>query len=314
MSFGTNLKRERELRGISLEEISEATKIGVRLLEAIESDRHELLPGGIFRKSFIKSYARYLGMNEERVLQEYSLVAETAAVPAPAEEEFDLGKTVATFLHRNRRSAIGITIIIVLVGLSLWFSNKSGNNQAAGNPDISEKLTPGIVPEQNPASSRPGRLAASAHLRGTPPVAPKPSPIQKAAAPPTPAAGELKVLGERAKKRETSPVMPQHVVPESSKSEEPPNPGQLMLGIDATQDCWLSVSSRDSALYSGKLEPKESKKFSLQRPLKLTVGNAGGVRLSINGKPFAALGKSGEVRMIEITPQNYPAYLATGQH
>ena len=87
-----------------------------------------------------------------------------------------------------------------------------------------------------------------------------------------------------------------------------------MLGIDATQDCWLSVSSRDSALYSGKLEPKESKKFSLQRPLKLTVGNAGGVRLSINGKPFAALGKSGEVRMIEITPQNYPAYLATGQH
>ena len=89
MSFGANLKRERELRGISLEEIAKATKISVRLLAAIESDRHDLLPGGVFRTSFIKSYARYLGMNEEKVLQEYCLTTETVPPPSLTEEKFD---------------------------------------------------------------------------------------------------------------------------------------------------------------------------------------------------------------------------------
>src|SRR5438552_3617992 len=113
MSFGANLKRERELRGISLEEIAKATKISVRLLAAIESDRHDLLPGGVFRTSFIKSYARYLGMNEEKVLQEYCLTTETVPPPSLTEEKFDLEKTVTAFLCQNIRSAIGITIAMV---------------------------------------------------------------------------------------------------------------------------------------------------------------------------------------------------------
>src|SRR5207249_4090151 len=107
MSFGANLKRERELRGISLEEIAEATKISVRLLAAIESDRQELLSGGIFRKSFIKSYARYLGMNEEKVLQEYGLTTETVPLSSLTEEKFDLEETVTAFLRQNTRTAIG---------------------------------------------------------------------------------------------------------------------------------------------------------------------------------------------------------------
>lgn len=315
MSFGANLKRERELRGISLQEISEATKISVRLLKAIESDRHELLPGGVFRKSFIKSYARHLGMNEETVLQEYCLAAEIASPSSPAEEKFDLGKTVTTFLNRNMRGAIGICIAIVLVGLSLWLSSKSGGNHATGGPEISEKPTARVASEQSPPSSVPSQVAVASHLGETPPVAAsKPSPIQKTGTPLTPSAVELKVLGERAKKPETPRAVPENPVPESSKSGEPPKPGELMLGIDATEECWLSVSSTDSALYSGILQSEQSKKFSLQKALKLTVGNAGGVRLSINGKPFAALGKSGQVRVIEVTPENYQAYLASSQH
>ena len=59
-SFGERLKRERELRGIKLPEIAEATKISVRFLEALETDRFDLLPGGIFRRSFVKAYADHV--------------------------------------------------------------------------------------------------------------------------------------------------------------------------------------------------------------------------------------------------------------
>ncbi len=71
--FGENLRREREMRGVSLEEISNATRIGTRFLQALENDDWESLPGGVFRRGFIRAVARYLGLNEDTLLAEYSL-------------------------------------------------------------------------------------------------------------------------------------------------------------------------------------------------------------------------------------------------
>ena len=61
------------------------------------------------------------------------------------------------------------------------------------------------------------------------------------------------------------------------------------------------------------LEPEEVKRFSLQKPLKLTFGNAGGVKLSVNGKPMTAIGRSGEVQSLEIDSTTYQRYLAVAQ-
>ncbi len=69
--FGKSLIKEREARGVSLEDISRYTKIGVRMLKAIETERFDLLPGGIFNKSYVRQYARYLGLDEEQVASEY---------------------------------------------------------------------------------------------------------------------------------------------------------------------------------------------------------------------------------------------------
>src|SRR5579863_2566159 len=77
-SFGENLKREREMRGVSLEEMSETTKISVRLLRALEQDHFAELPGGVFTRSFIRAYAQYLGLDEEHVLSEYKRAAKPA--------------------------------------------------------------------------------------------------------------------------------------------------------------------------------------------------------------------------------------------
>jgi cytoskeleton protein RodZ len=71
-SFGENLKRQRELRGIELREISEATKISLRFLQALETDRVDILPGGIFRRSFVREYARHVGLDADRLVAEFA--------------------------------------------------------------------------------------------------------------------------------------------------------------------------------------------------------------------------------------------------
>src|SRR5262247_1453547 len=70
-SFGEELKRERELRDISLKEISEATKISIRFLEALEQDHYDILPGGIFNRGFIRAYARFIGVDGEEMVNSY---------------------------------------------------------------------------------------------------------------------------------------------------------------------------------------------------------------------------------------------------
>ncbi len=74
--FGEHLKREREMRGVSLEEISAATRISTRFLEALESEKWEQLPGGIFNRGFIRAEAHFLGLDEESLVAEYALATD----------------------------------------------------------------------------------------------------------------------------------------------------------------------------------------------------------------------------------------------
>jgi cytoskeleton protein RodZ len=88
--FGEHLKREREMRGVSLEEVSAATRISTRFLEAIENEHWDLLPGGVFNRGFIRSVARFLGLDEDSMVAEYSLETrgrvDAGVVPDPPME------------------------------------------------------------------------------------------------------------------------------------------------------------------------------------------------------------------------------------
>jgi cytoskeleton protein RodZ len=85
--FGEHLKREREMRGVTLEEISAATRISPRFLEALENEQWDRLPGGAFNRGFIRSVARFLGLDEESMVAEYALetkgLNQSAATPDP---------------------------------------------------------------------------------------------------------------------------------------------------------------------------------------------------------------------------------------
>jgi transcriptional regulator with XRE-family HTH domain len=125
VAFGANLKRERELRGITLDEISKATKISVRLLEAIETDRFDILPSGIFRKSFVKSYAKYLGMNEEQILHEYALQFEISPPAAYAEKPAG-GQSMPVSANQQPWTLVfaGLLLLAVCGGM-YWFFSES---------------------------------------------------------------------------------------------------------------------------------------------------------------------------------------------
>lgn len=132
-SFGETLRRERELRQITLREISEATKVNLRYLEALERNDFRHLPGGVFNKGFIRAYSQYIGVDPEAMVnayleeesrqrlreearqQESLRRTESLHKPAarPAAEKEPSGRTA-----RRRRLAIVIAISVLLVLLS----------------------------------------------------------------------------------------------------------------------------------------------------------------------------------------------------
>jgi len=71
-TIGEKLRLARETRGIALRDISEQTRISIRYLEAIETDDYQRLPGGIFNRSFIRAYAKFIGYDEHNALEDYA--------------------------------------------------------------------------------------------------------------------------------------------------------------------------------------------------------------------------------------------------
>jgi cytoskeletal protein RodZ len=104
-SFGETLRRERELREISLRDIADATKINMRYLEALEHNRFEILPGGVFNKGFIRAYARFIGVNGEALvdgyLQELAAREAAAAGAAPTPSQPGLHRPAETPMRRS---------------------------------------------------------------------------------------------------------------------------------------------------------------------------------------------------------------------
>jgi len=112
--FGEHLKREREMRGVSLEEISAATRISTRFLEALENDHWDQLPGGVFNRGFIRSVARFLGLDEDNLVAEYALETknrvDTGVIPDPPVE-----------MHRNWGPAIVAFGVLAAIAAGGWF-------------------------------------------------------------------------------------------------------------------------------------------------------------------------------------------------
>ena len=127
-SFGETLKRERELRGISLRDIADGTKISVRFLQALEEDRVEVLPGGLFPRAFVRQYALYLGLDAERMVAEF---VSAHGEPTPPER-----KPVTLPLERRSPLPLGHVFLgaIAVLAVALTLRNRSARGAALAQP------------------------------------------------------------------------------------------------------------------------------------------------------------------------------------
>jgi transcriptional regulator with XRE-family HTH domain len=151
-SLGQELKRERELRSVSLREISDQTKIGIRHLQAMEDDRLDLLPGKFLTKAILRSYAKALGVDEDRILNKFheealaqewdSRLAERARPDRALQEEPK---------RRPRRALLWIVFVIVTLAVlaCLYFFVLP---RGGSSPTPPGESAPQPVPEEkNPA-------------------------------------------------------------------------------------------------------------------------------------------------------------------
>ena len=115
-TLGEKLRQAREERGVTITEVAEQTRISPHYIELIEQDDYRTLPGGIFNKGFIKSYAKYVGVDESEALQDYSRL-----ITAQTGDASDDPKTYRPeVLTDDRASASRLpTVIIAVVILGL---------------------------------------------------------------------------------------------------------------------------------------------------------------------------------------------------
>jgi cytoskeleton protein RodZ len=178
-SFGEDLRREREIRGISLKEIADATKISKRFLEALERNDHKTLPAPVFTRGFVREYARYVGLSSEEMVNRYNFAAakddriekppHVAKYPEtpirditprpPAKRGLPSG-----FSNINRNAIVSLLIIAALGAVTWWAIQQRQARESAETvtavPLTTNKAAtaPPPAPEPKPADDSTLRL------------------------------------------------------------------------------------------------------------------------------------------------------------
>lgn len=147
-SLGSWLRQHREIRNINLREISDSTKIGMRYLEALEEDRFDVLPAGVFARGFLREYAKYVGLDPDEVVTFYlAEEQERRAEAGELEDEDECEPTSDPWRPSRRGVALGLAIVMVLV-LLVWALDRARDRERAAEgrpPPIAPPVVP--VPE-----------------------------------------------------------------------------------------------------------------------------------------------------------------------
>lgn len=299
-AFGENLRREREMRAVSLEEISSATKISLRFLEAIEQDDFSKLPGGIFSRSFIRSYARYLGLDEERVMGEYQLAAQPGA-------DFDLYRLVAGKTDSGRPAkrtpllAPLVALVLLVAGYILFrYAPRASEVPTAPSPAVTPK--PAQTPTQAAASSGGATAAAPAGAEANNPTPGTPVPMATGSNPTPPGETAVTVNPAAQTSKGTAASSPQTAAqaanPAATKSI---TDTELTLQVAATEPAWVSVDADGKNVLTKTLNPSDVETLKAHRSFDVKTANAQAVILTLNGETLKPLGRRGETKSVHLT-------------
>jgi cytoskeleton protein RodZ len=267
---GAVLRATREASGYSLTEVSQALKFGVRQIEALENDDYSTLTGTTFIRGFVRSYARYLRLDEAPLLAALEPQAPVAVAEMRPMESMDEAMPAAT-TGGNKR-AYGLAVIVLLLCGGAWFAWQE-QPASTSSPEVATPApaTVPLEPVQAPASTivdSPAKHTENASATATV-VAPSPAVITPVTTAETPAP-----------LAETVPAAPA------------PNPNERQLVFSFSDVSWVEVrDASQRVLYSGRSTPDTRQVVRGRPPFQLVVGNAQAVKLryedrSIDLQPY----------------------------
>jgi len=276
-SFGKKLKREREMRGIALEEISRHTKISTRMLEAIEEDRFDVLPGGIFSRAFVMHYARYLGLDEEQAGAEFDLAVGTpgaVSIEAVAAQRESLARQVAAGQGLAAWPARRRLLLIAGLSAALVLSVVA----------LRELWQPWLPLYRSPAVAPPPRLPAppSPRALGASPAATGAAPAQEPSGAPAASPAQAPASGQ----------------------PSPPAPPRLQLQVDTLDSSRVEVIADGRTVFRGTMRKGQMRRASAESRMEVRAGNAGAVVLTLNGETQPPLGRMGEPKTVVFTRED----------
>jgi cytoskeletal protein RodZ len=249
--IGDTLRRARVRQGLRLEQVAAKTKIGSHFLHAMEENRFENLPGGLFTRSFLRQYTHILGLNEDEIIAGLKQQFEEPPLPLPV-----LQRRSSRIPQLPAFGWLVVTIMVCSGVYTLW------ENVWRSLP-VAKATSPVKLVEETGPKLSPNQVA----------------PAQTTAV--------------------NSAGLGRSTVDALSLGRQPE--GTVHALFTATEAVWISVKSGGTPVYTGTLEDKQSKEFETSDKMTVLVGNAGGLRVSVNGTPVAPIGAHGEVQQLVLT-------------
>ena len=272
--FGGKLRLARERRGVSLRQIAANTKISAAVLEALERNDLSKLPGGIFSRAFVRSYALEVGLDPDKTVQEFLERFESQGAVPTVEVHSAVPEEESSFESQQRMAQVVLTLVLIsvpLIGFVLYFTLRA----------------PRSAPQPVPAATAEPAAAEPAAAPSPPPTA-----VPSASTTPGPAAAP-------------SPT----VLPNPPSIPPAANAAPLTLDVHPTADCWVRLVVDGQTVVSRVMHAGENEIREVRDTAVLDVGDAGAFAFSINGRPGKPLGASGRVRSLRITRDTFTQYV-----
>ena len=283
-SAGSLLRKAREAKGMSLEDVAGKLKLSRRQIEALEADNFSELPGLTFVRGFVRNYARVLDIDPDPILAYLDAgpqtLAQLRASDPPAEPRApQLVKLPQRSGYlRPRRVPVKLIAALVLAAL-LAGGGALLVHQSSLEPELT--LAPASTPTPAVETAKPELPAEANAAASTAPAAPADTAAPAAAASDSTVAPAVAAPAGEAAAGTTGAAAPVSVVPASTGAD---GAGQLRLTFEG--DSWVDIRDADGNKVASKLyKPGAEDTLSGKPPFKLVIGNAAQVKLFYNGQP-----------------------------
>jgi cytoskeleton protein RodZ len=278
--FGEHLKREREMRGVSLEEIAAATRISTRFLEALEKEQWDELPGGVFNRGFIRSVSKYLGLDEDDMVAEYAIETQQASQPQLALPT--KSRAAAEWPRKSRVPAVALALFVLGILITAGWYIGSAYGPAIWQRIRHEPVASAAAPATTAPSSIPSLPAPqiSGGMSQDASAVPAPSTLDPASA-------------------QTLPAIPA-------------SPALLELKIQAGKPARVQVFADGQSIFDAVVEIGATKSFQARDNFQVTSSDASAVLLELNGQSMPPIGLPGQPGAVSLSRKDLPPQPAPG--